>query len=205
MVAEFLRAEIDSPRFGRNYLTLLLQMNATRKELIDEPNLSNSYDNERRRQLLFGGRGYPRNGLFTDFPEAVIWQHVRLSKREVQSALYARVANWIVLSEGTRVVVDGARNMNDASIEALCSIFAMSDSGANQLKETARHVQSAARAYSRGDVFPKLIAVEFDSRIVLVEGHVRATGIVLSGVDRPTDVLLGRAPEIGRWERRLLA
>jgi hypothetical protein len=205
MVLEFLRAEIDSPRFGSRYMRTLFDLKKSRTTIIDNADSSNQSENELRRFVL-GVRGYPaRERLFAEFPRDVTWQHQRFSPQEVRRLLYARVASWIVLSAGSRLAVDGALNANSQSIELLADAFSLSDAGRANLRSSAEHIVSVATGYAHGIPRPMPIAVQHESRFVILEGHVRTTGYVLSGTECPLDVLVGRADDFGPWERRLLS
>src|SRR5438876_500361 len=112
MVLAFLQGEIDSPRFGSNYVSLLASAGATRTALIDDPDLDNVAHNATRRQLLADVRGYGRDQwLFRGFPAAARWRRVRLERADGVGIFYANHPTWRDLSGGTRSLLDGARNV----------------------------------------------------------------------------------------------
>lgn len=66
MIVAFLRAEIDSSRYGENYVRAGLRARGLERRLIDSPNVTDSVENGVRRQLM-GYRGYEvRQALLQD-------------------------------------------------------------------------------------------------------------------------------------------
>src|SRR5437773_7223669 len=107
MISAFLRAEIDSPRFGQQIATDLALLGYSR-EIIDNPDFNDKMQNIVRAQLL-NFRGYStRTYLFSGFPVNVIWQHIQLGYDELSKLKYANYRTWIQLSAGSRLVIDGA-------------------------------------------------------------------------------------------------
>src|SRR5438128_4998277 len=97
MILAFLRAEIDSHRFGyRARLGVLAQ------PLIDNANLGDARANAMRKALLRDTRGYGVNSaLFTGFPGNVTWRRFRLDPEDVRALRYANYATWVDLSRGS--------------------------------------------------------------------------------------------------------
>ena len=102
MIATFLRAELDSDRWGPT-LRELLARHGLDDELMRAPDLESAADNGRRRTLLEEHRGYERRaGLFFGFPERVAWHRAALSPEEVLEILYIKWDWWLrLLSRST--------------------------------------------------------------------------------------------------------
>ena len=76
MIATFLRAELDSDRWGPT-LRELLARDGLDEALVRRPDLESAADNGRRRTLLEEHRGYERRaGLFFGFPKQV-WDDLK--------------------------------------------------------------------------------------------------------------------------------
>ena len=66
VVLAFLRAEIDSPKWGPDYLRVLQDLRLDRVSLIDAANLAGSHAGVIRKDVLGAVRGYGRDeALFT--------------------------------------------------------------------------------------------------------------------------------------------
>jgi hypothetical protein len=117
MVLAFLRAEIDSPRFGGHHVWALNQVGCDRS-IIDRADLTNENQNIARKQVLAAVRGYGTNAwLFRGFPVDVRWRRVTLEPHDFKKLLYANEETWIRLSDGTRLVSTGAQNVADGKAE----------------------------------------------------------------------------------------
>lgn len=129
MVLAFLQAEIRSSRYGSIIQQTLAQV-GLKDSLIESPNLSDAVENAQRRSLL-AYRGYPRRGLFTRFPLDVEWRWVDLESSDLQAIRYIRdnitaTPNWTNLSNGTRLVREGACAVRQQSSNPLFQqIFAI--------------------------------------------------------------------------------
>ena len=184
VVLAFVRAEIDSTRFGSHYQNVLANSGLNRSRLIDDADLSNTNENHVREELLKAVRGYKANQyLFTGFPADIKWRRIELELLELGRLKYANYPTWVGLSQGTRSVVDGARNV-----------------GKMQSVETA-NIEAVAERIKGGDCFPELIAVQGDDQdLVLVEGHTRATAYTLAKVLSPVACLVGSSPFLKEWK-----
>lgn len=186
MVAAFVRAEIDSARFSRPYQDGLRSLRVRRRDLVSRPNLNNPVANEQRRFLLRGVRGYGINKfLFQGWPANVEWWRVRVALEELSTFQYAHYATWLTLSGGTRLVRDGANNVD--------TVPAPENTNAN--------IKAVAALVRRGQRFPELILIarEREGPIVVMEGHTRATAYVITGLPDPVDCLLGISPHMDSW------
>ena len=184
MVATFLRAEINSPRFGQLILHLLQKDNVDRK-VIDTPNVHDKAENVYRDTLLGECRGYRRNeGIFKNFPDDVRWYRVLLDRFDLEKVKYINYNYWTDLSGGSRLALDTANRVEAGMVE----------------KETAEWFLSAVDAVKRGACFPELILVS-NSRekdLVVLEGHLRLTAYLLA-----SDCLPRELPAIVGYSKRM--
>jgi len=189
VVLEFLRAEIDSPRWSNHYPAALAEHGLNRTDLIDHADLRDKTANGVRRDLLGRFRGFGLNRLiFAGFPDDIRWRWVRLSEPELRILKYANLPGWIELSGGTRLVTDGAKNLASMGAETIGS-------------ETKSIIESIAQGVRDSHEFPALIAAESNEGfLVLVEGHCRATGYVTAGLSGNVDLLVGSSPRIPEWK-----
>lgn len=185
MILAFLRAEIDSPRYGPLYQQRLSSSGFSRYQLIESPDLNDAPQNTTRMALLRDVRGYSTNlYLFQGFPRDVEWQRIRLDPPKLKRLKYANHPTWTTLSNGTRLVVDGARNIDQV-----------------QTAENANDsIKAVAEALKSGHTYPELITVSGpEDYFILVEGHTRATAYILSGYSHPITMLVGRSARMSRW------
>src|SRR5215472_9222038 len=160
MIAAFVRAEIDSPRFGAAYRGLLAQRRVPRS-VVDNPNMLRPEDNDVRRWLLRSVRGYPDTLLFAGFPTGVSWFKATVAPDDLRSLYYADHPTWTTLTRGSRLVADGARNVKDIPTS-----------------EDANHnIQAVTDRVLDGETFPELRGVSSapDGPVVILEGQTRAT------------------------------
>jgi hypothetical protein len=108
MVAAFLRAEIDSPRWGATILDRLNQDGRSRA-VVDNPNLLDDTENIYRASLL-AFRGYRNRAIFYGFPEVVQWQAISMTRGDLEVTLVMDSAPWPEFSGGTRIAGDASRN-----------------------------------------------------------------------------------------------
>lgn len=183
MVLAFLKAEIDSLRFAYFYHEALRCQGWCRRWLIDQADLADPVANACRAQLLREARGYGANRhLFRNFPPKVLWRRVELAPEDLIRSRYGRHRAWLTLSEGSRWVVDGAKNILKVPTEV------------------NTHILSVARMVQRGVRFPELILVSsHDDHFILVEGHTRATAHLVAGTGDSIPVLLGSSPRLSEW------
>jgi hypothetical protein len=176
VVAEFLRAEWDSPRFGTQ-----LQALTTDPSLVTSPRLDDETANDERAQLLDAHRGWlRREGLFYGLPLHIHWFAAEFGREELLEILYIDWSWWLALSGGTRRPHDAAR-----------LIRTRRDS------EALAWYEPILRAPTR------LIAVTDPerTRVVVMEGHARLTAYALypERVADAVEVLLGVAPDMAAW------
>lgn len=185
MVAAFLKAESDSPRFGPTYAQIIQGQTV----ILAKPDLLNPVENRIRREALGVARGFGRNAyLFAGFPPNVQWSKVALSLDELGDVKYANYPTWVALSGGTRLVRDGAGNIDHVAV----------DEDANE------HIRAIAEAVRAGMSFPELVAVldtREDDTPILVEGHARATAYLVARDTAPSEIelILGCSDQMAQW------
>jgi hypothetical protein len=122
--------------------------------------------------------------LFTDFPKDVQWRRVGLETKDLDKLKYANYPAWIVLSGGTRYVVDGARNVDTI------------DAGEN----INANIKALALVIRKGGVFPELIVAQGNGNdIIIVEGHTRASAYAIVKPPAPLELIVGTSPEMTKW------
>jgi hypothetical protein len=186
MVACFLRAELDSPRF-RDQLLVLLAGDGQDASLVTQPRVGNPSEDAYRESLLDRHRAWTRReGLFSGFPRQVDWFRAALTPDEVLAIFYINWDWWLRVSGGTRRPVDAARRIREGAIRG---------------STTEDHEPIAAKL--REGEGRELIAVAppDHSKLVLVEGHVRLTAYALYPQALPDEmeILLGISDEIELW------
>ncbi len=189
MIALFLRTELASARW-RDALHVLLDRAGLPERVITGPDLGDPAENQVRRQLLTGHRGYDtRDDFFDGFPDDVCWEWAGITPGELAAVRYIEDDYWVELSGGTRLAVDAA-----ARIRSGVTVFGVSSDGA----------LSMARAVADGARFPPLILVTTGSSgdLVVLEGHARLTAFMLctSRLPPELEVLVGLSPGMTGWD-----
>ena len=88
VIADFLRAEIDSDRFDQA-IPNALRADGHDRSIVDSPDFANNEENAYRRSLLGQVRGWGRGeGMFQGFPSATAWQLVALTQQELAAMHY---------------------------------------------------------------------------------------------------------------------
>jgi hypothetical protein len=184
MVAAFLRAEVNSPRFGEPLLRLLARDHRDRR-LLDAPSVNDPDENAYRARLLGEWRGYERNeDVFTDLPDDTRWFRAVLDRDDLERVKYINDDYWTGFSGGSRFVRDAVARLRSAEI----------DSG------EAACYWAFAQALAEGARFPELILLHNPrtDELVVMEGHIRITAYLLWAGSQPVElpVLLGRSEQM---------
>jgi hypothetical protein len=176
MVLAFLKAELESPRFRGEY-------QIDRLTLIDSADLQSSSQNTARLEALQSVRGAL---VLAD----ATWRRVALEKDDLSRLKYLNHPGWIRLSGGTRLVSDGAKNVDST-----------------QVPNTNAYILAVANKIKTGDTYPEaypeLIAVvgeEEGADIILTEGHMRATAYVIAGWPGQIVFILGTSRCTHEWD-----
>jgi hypothetical protein len=195
MVLAFLQAGLHSRRQVKYLLPPQIPAwQAVRiRGLILKSNLADEAENELRRQLL-AYRGYRmNNALFRGFQTDAKWHRARLTIEELRSAKYARHETWLVLSEQTRLVGKGARNIGKMTLPG---------------DDPTQDILDIAALREDGQAFPELIFLGEPNatadQLVLLEGHCRATAYICAADKSPpaagdVDALVGFSTHIRDW------
>jgi len=191
VILAWLQAEIESPDFQAylvgnppNPANLSAALKAARS-----PDLKDDAQNGLRRQIITNVYGFGQGaGSFQGLGPDLQWRRVRLDTDEVGELLYARIgAAWPLLAPATRKVAEGATNIGH--------VFT-GDS-------TNMVVLSLASGICHSDKkVPEIIALRGpDGHLVILEGHARATAIVLEAHRFPkgVDVFVGAGPSVANW------
>lgn len=187
MVANFLKAEIGSPRFG-SIIQSLLEITSLDRKIIDFPNTQSLSENNYRLSILDGYRGYLRKELlFKNFPEGVKWKRAALGTGDLKKLRYIKYDYWEKLSGGTRLVSDGARNIKNG-----VTIYGSSN---DQFLAAARHLESGGSF-----IDPIVVAPRDGADLVILEGHLRLTAFAMAKIaKKKIRTIVGFSPEISRW------
>jgi hypothetical protein len=199
MVLEFLRAEVDSPRFGSHVAGALVSQASTREELIDNGDPKDVRQNVVRAAMLGYYRGYPDTMFFKGFPSDTLWEGCTLSSEELNNARYARIIEWMQVSRYYQLVSVAVQAIANGDMGSISSNYDLSQLEGERLHKLAANVRSVAIDYQRGKKYPKLIAVRVGLDVVLLEGYTRATGFVLSGQKGPVEMLIGSSNSMRNW------
>ncbi len=188
MVATFLLAEIDSPRFKKG-VEDFLEKRHLNSDLIFKPNLNSLEENKIRNEILTSYRGYGnRLHIFTNFPKNIKWYRVELNKNEISQIKYINYDYWNEISDNTRLANAAAKNINLGKV-----VFG----------ESNNNFLEAAKDFKLGKKFPEVILVGRDQEnyLVVLEGHLRLTAMALASEKVPDNItaLVGFSEEITKW------
>jgi hypothetical protein len=188
MIAEFLRAEIDSDRWS-GWIRDWLDRHSLPEALVRSPDSTDPGQNATRSALLGEFRGWAAGAmLFRDFPGDVIWHRADLDPADVGDVLGASYRDWTRLSGGTRRVGDAADNVLGCRFPIETDV----------VTAVARALVIRDR-YAAGHVLRLPILVTDGAKIVAIEGHTRLLGWQLGGPSKPLAVILGRSASIASW------
>lgn len=193
VILAWLQAEIESPPFQAyligdppkpSHLARALALALT-------SDVDNAEHNAERRRIITAAHGFGRGALiFAGLEDDISWRQARVSIAEVAEMLYSnRNATWTTLAPATRTVAEGASNA--------ARLFTGN--------EMNLHILSLARIICHADPAPELSALIClrmpNGGISLLEGHTRATAIVLEGHKLPDGVeaFIGESPSIKSW------
>jgi hypothetical protein len=193
VILAWLQAEIASPPFQSYLIGDPPQPSHLARGLALARNrdLDNAEHNAERRRIIAAAHGFGRGALiFAGLDDDIKWRRVRASIAEVAAMLYSnRNATWTTLAPATRKVAEGAANA--------ARVFSGDD--------TNMHILSLASTICHAEPAPflsELICLRLpDGGISLLEGHTRATAIVLEGHRLPDGVeaYIGDSPSVKSW------
>lgn len=179
VVADWIRAEYGSPF---TQVSEAFNGEDAPVEWALQPDVSDAEQNGVRRGVLEMFRPMIRG-----IPRDTQWLTAQLTRGELAETMYMAGADWEQLTEGSRLVGDGA---NGASRGL----------AADDLLDAVRAIR---RKVLRGVVFPPLIAVTNPAfhPIVLIEGMKRATAVLYGRrqTNPFVDIRLGVSPNLARF------
>ena len=191
MILAWLQAVIESPDFQAylignppNPANLSLALKAARS-----PDLRDQTQNDLRRQIIASSYGFGSGaGSFEGLGSDLSWRRVHMATDEVSEMLYMRRSGaWQLLSPVTRKVAEGASNVGHV----------FTGDGTNMV------VLSLASGLCHSEKkVPEIIALRRpDGTLVILEGHARATAIVLEAHRFPqgVDAYVGDGPSVANW------
>jgi hypothetical protein len=187
VVAAFLRAEIESARWG-DQLRDILRKDGVDESVLSHPDVEDAAANAYRAQVLDRHRGWlQRIGLFDGLPRDLEWTLVALTPEEVLAMRYIAWDWWLEISDGTR----------DPSVAAdriRCGLVPGAD--LDQDRALAERLRSPTPP-------PELIAIARPdlAKLVVLEGHVRLTAYALFPELLPAelDVFVGTSHQVDCW------
>jgi len=158
VVAEFLKAELKSPRFSSDVRSSLENSGFT-EEIILNPNLGSKSENMARREVL---RNYRK---WLKFSPHLYWYYVEISLKELGDMYYIDYNYWNELSHNTRLVRFGAKTVQE-------------DRAAHGVSNDG--YWSTLKSIRDGAVIPPIIFKSIGKgKYELIEGHMRATSYML--------------------------
>jgi hypothetical protein len=191
VILAWLQAEIESAAFQQyligdppNPANLSLALKLARS-----PNLHDDEQNRMRRQIITNTHGFGMGvGQFQGLANDLKWRKVRVTAGEVGEMLYAsRSGAWTILAPVSRKVAEGATNVGH--------VFTGD--------QTNMVVLSLAYGINHSDKkVPEIIALRRpDGHLVILEGHARATAIVLEAqrFSHGVQAYVGDSPSVANW------
>ena len=188
VIAEFLRAEIDSPRFGPR-VRARIQEDGRDPSVVLKPDLNSAADNAYRAALLHSYRGVGGSApLLEGLPEQIDWYRGAVSRASLGRMRFIDYPYWNELSAGTRSPVHAAERIR-------AGVRAMNRPNDNFVALSARLCSGESLG------MPILVAPDAESPPVILEGHTRVTAMLLRPdcLPREIDVLIGFAPGVRDW------
>jgi len=191
VILAWLQAEIESPDFQQyivgdppNPAYLSMALKAARS-----PNLKDGEQNELRRRIISRTHGFGMGaGSFQGLANDIKWRRFRLTTAEVGEMLYASHSGaWVILAPVTRKVTEGATNVGHVFTGDQTNMVVLS--------------LASGICHSEKKV-PEIIALRrADGRLVILEGHARATAITLEAHRFPhgVEAYVGDSPSVATW------
>ncbi|MEK6951512.1 MAG: hypothetical protein AABX29_00700 [Nanoarchaeota archaeon] len=187
VIAEFLKSEINSKRFGKRIVNALKNKS---KRIITTPDLENKKENQFRRNIFGEVRGFGRNkDLFENFPTDIKWFKAVIEKQELTKVKYIDYSYWNEISNKTRLPAQASKN-----IRADVKIFNVSNKGFWEILSEIK----------KGKIFPYMILVSKNkkSRLVVLEGHARLTAYFLEQkyIPKQIEIIIGFSDKMIKWD-----
>lgn len=186
MIAEFLLAEVDSPRHGPRLKEFAGRL-SIHLAVVRNPDCAAHDDNRQRRDLLTEYRGWTRyESVFGGLPTASIeWRRADLHRADLD---HVEVIQWLVDEFPDSFPGRPLGTVRDAAQQA-----STPHSGIAEMASTMSEGRQPAR--------PILITTPTVDRVVILEGHNRLLAYALLGEMAPLliPVIVGITAEAGQW------
>jgi len=198
VVAEFLRAEIDSVRFGLPTAVEMVRHGAT-LDMLRYPDLTDEGQNATRKMILSQTRGWGTGTrTFTAFPADVRWHVARLDTTDLSRIYFAESPEWRRLSGGSCRPIDVADRIAAGTIEPAIRDDLTYAYAIKGIEAVGREAQGGATLPP-----PILLTSPGRDRIWLLEGYTRLSGFLLAGEAAGASVIVGEVEDgaLDRWER----
>jgi hypothetical protein len=174
MIASFLIAEAESPRFKGMILKFAKDL-GIKRSVIFKPNLASEAENKARKKILNAHRGYIGSALFEGFPKDVKWKKVKISAKALLRTKYIGGKEWVKLSKGSLLAIDGAESILDGE--------GIEGNNTKRFFEVTKKV-------NKGVALPTLIFVTANNKtLVVLEGHTRLTAYFMAYLTSGTDLI----------------
>jgi hypothetical protein len=184
VIAEFLKGEINSKRFGKDIINALKKKKKS-KNIVINPDLRNKSENKFRKKLL----EEVREEFFENFPVDVKWYKAIIQKQELKKVKYINYSYWNRLSDETRLPIRAAKN-----VRAGVKVFGVSNKGFFEILSRIE----------KGGKIPVMIFVAKNkrSRLVVLEGHARLTAYFLSEkyIPKTLKIIVGYSQKLVKWD-----
>ena len=169
MIAEYLRAEIDSPRFGFEVRRTLDEL-CLNEALVRQPDIANPKENAARAAVLGRWRGYGHDrDMFAGVPIDLIWFQASLTREDIGALRCVDYSYWNELTGGSRLVRDAVRRVRSGVV-----VFNVSN---HRFVELAADISEGRAAFGPLIVWGRVA----NGPLELIEGHLRATALGLAG------------------------
>ena len=188
MIAEFLRAEIDSPRHGGRLLRIAAEQGVD-LGVIRNPVTASAVQNAVRRQVLVDHAGWGRyESVFGGLPtEAATWREGRLAREALDAV---EVIRWLVDEYPDSFP---SRSLGDIRQARQIGLGGGLPSAAQEM--------AAALSAGRAPPRPIVISTPDLQRIVILEGHNRMAAYDFLGPEGPPliDLVVGLTDQAACW------
>ena len=180
MIAAFVRAELESPRFGAALRTTLAELGMSVEVVSAAPSIAGA--NEARRQLLAAYRGWGQyESVFGGMPDDVVWSWADLDESVLRERVFT-IKWYFEEAFGTRSAHEIAEMKRRAA-----------DTSRSQLE----------RSVAEGRMLePLILLAEPDlRRLVILEGHSRIVSYLANPdlVAFPIPAMVGTSSRVAEW------
>jgi len=188
VTAIILDYNMNSPRF-KFELKELLQRHGLDERIVNNPDLRNESENKLRKEFVqsLDGRGIG-GYLNKDFPNDVEWKKAEINKEDLRAIKYIDYSYWNELTNNTRLVRDGAKSVKKGVVVFDASNYPF---------------WYAFEAPKKGRKFPEpiLVSRDFNSDLVVIDGHLRLTVYLIDARYTPNSigVIMGYSENFSAW------